>query len=208
MLLDGQIKYQLDFKEADPIDVSLVAEINAWRNVLYRLGLVGHYKTIYQGAGYGNLSSRIGQTRQFVITSSHTGEISKTDHTHYSLVTDYDTQKNKLSAEGPMKPSSEALTHAAVYQALPDINYVFHVHSAAIWQHAEELGIPITAPDVAYGTVEMAKEITAICQSDGLREGGTISMGGHENGIISYGISAADAGALHVKNLVAAELVV
>ena len=206
MLLDGVIKYQLDFDQGEPLASELVAEINAWRNVLYRLGLVGHYKTIYQGAGYGNLSCRLDNTDQFVITSSHTGHIAKTDHTHYSLVTDHDTQKNHLAAKGPTKPSSEALSHAAIYEVLPNINFVFHVHSAAIWKQAEKLDIPVTSPDIAYGTVEMANEIARLCQTEELRDGGIISMGGHENGIISYGATAADAGALHVKYLVAAEL--
>ncbi len=105
-----------------------------------------------------------------------------------------------------MKPSSEALSHAAIYKALPNINYVFHVHSSGIWKHADTLNIPVTSPEIAYGTVEMAEEITRLCQTDALKNGGMLSMGGHQDGVIAFAATAAEAGTALVKSLVAAEL--
>jgi len=205
-LVDGVIKYQLDFETADPVEPGLIKEINIWRNILHRLDLVGHYKTVYQGAGYGNISRRLNDTGEFVITASHTGEISRTNHTHYVLVTESTIEKNHLTAKGPSKPSSEALSHAAIYKALPNINYVFHVHSAAIWKHTEQLNIPATSPDIAYGTVEMAQEIMRLCQTDGLKGGGILSMGGHQDGVIAFGETATYTGTALVQALAAAEL--
>ncbi|MBN1379599.1 MAG: class II aldolase/adducin family protein [Gammaproteobacteria bacterium] len=206
MLVDGVIKYQLDYEPSDPVAADLVAEINAWRNVLYRLDLVGHYKTVYQGVGYGNLSCRLDDSNEFVITASQTGHIPKTDHTHYSHVTESSPQKNYLAAKGPMRPSSEALSHAAVYQALPNIRYVFHVHNSIIWQKAAKLNISITAPEIEYGTVAMAAEIERLCRTVALIHGGIIAMGGHQDGIVAFAATAAEAGSLLVKTLVAAEL--
>lgn len=203
---EGVIKYQLDFVKDEPVQVAIVKEVNAWRSILLRLGLVGQNEALYQGAGYGNLSCRLDNTDAFVITGSQTGEILKTDHRHYATVIKSDVRKNYLCAKGPLKPSSEALSHAAIYKALCGIRYVFHVHSDVIWNQAAKLDIPVIAPEIAYGTVEMAEEITRLCMTDALRHGGLFSMGGHEDGVIAFGKTAAATGTLLIETLVAAQL--
>jgi ribulose-5-phosphate 4-epimerase/fuculose-1-phosphate aldolase len=104
----------------------------------------------------------------------------------YALVTGSDPLKNTLEAEGAIKPSSEAMTHAVIYRLLPDVQAVIHVHSPDIWQKADLLGLPQTAADVLYGTPEMAAEMQRLITS-GMGDWHTISMAGHEDGVITWG---------------------
>jgi L-ribulose-5-phosphate 4-epimerase len=70
----------------------------------------------------------------FVITGSGTGSLKKLSAEHYTRVTAYDLLKNTLTSAGPIKASSESLTHAAVYETLPLINTVLHIHHLALWE--------------------------------------------------------------------------
>lgn len=203
---EGIIQYQLDFITADPVDYPVIAEINAWRRILHQLKLVGQDDGLYQGMGFGNVSCRLNNSHQFVITASQTGHIAELESSHYCVVTDCSVERNRLVARGPMKPSSEALTHAAVYQALPEIQTVIHAHNAMIWQQAEKLHIPSTLPGIACGTVEMAAEIGRLCQNNKTRQRRIFSMAGHEDGIITFGKTAAEAGTTLISYLAAADV--
>ena len=59
-------------------------------------------------------------------------------------------------AQGPVKPSSEAMTHSMIYDQDVDAGCVLHAHSSVIWNHAAELGLPTTAANISYGTPQMA----------------------------------------------------
>lgn len=204
MQASGIIQYQMDFVPALPVDDSIIAGINSWRRILYQLKLVGQDDQLYQGLGFGNLSRRLSCGNQFVITASQTGHIAELETSHYTVVTDCNLERNRLAAQGPMKPSSEALTHAAVYRTLPEMRYVFHAHNATIWQHAEELGLPSSTPGAACGTQAMACEIERLCTMHAVREGRVIVMGGHQDGIITFGVTADEAGSALVECLAAA----
>ncbi|HET8700845.1 MAG TPA: class II aldolase/adducin family protein, partial [Nitrococcus sp.] len=112
-----------------------------------------------------------------------------------------DTAHNRIAAAGPIQPSSEALTHGAIYAVAPDITYVFHTHCPAIWQHARALGIELTAADVPYGTPEMASEVQRLLAVSDVRRRGAFAMGGHEDGVISFGPSIEAAGCAMVSLL-------
>ena len=45
---------------------------------------------------------------------------------------------------GPIQASSASLTHAAIYQANPDINAVIHVHDRDLWENLLDR-VPTTA---------------------------------------------------------------
>jgi hypothetical protein len=83
------------------------------------------------------------------------------------------------------------LTHAAVYRANPEINAVFHVHSPDIWQQVH----PSTSSDIAYGTPAMAKAVAELVASSS----GLFTMGGHEDGVVSYGTDCQAAGLLLIE---------
>lgn len=205
MKSEGAIKYKLSFEKAGLVDRELIVELNAWRNIMYQLKLVGQDNDRYEGYCFGNMSRRLQDVEQFVITASQTGYFAELDSSHYTIVTAFDTSCNQIFAKGKMEPSSEALSHAAVYQVLPDVHFVYHAHSPAIWRKAKKLHIPTTSPEAPYGTVELAAEISYLCREEKTRQCRIVSMGGHEDGIIVFGKTAAEAGTALVSYLAAAD---
>jgi ribulose-5-phosphate 4-epimerase/fuculose-1-phosphate aldolase len=79
------------------------------------------------GIGYGNISTRF-QKNKFIITGSATGSLTKLTTNHYTLVTDYDINRNTLTTIGPIKASSESLTQAIIYESQKSVKAVMHVH--------------------------------------------------------------------------------
>lgn len=197
---EGVIKYRLDFAPGPAPDGSIIAALNAWRGLLFRLGLNGRDPQRYDGLAYGNVSLRI-DARRFWVSGTQTGGLSELTTSHYTLVTDFDIGANQLAATGPLPPSSEALTHAAAYAADETAGSVLHVHSPRLWEVAGALGIPVTPVDVAYGTPAMADCVGAL-----LRRGGApiIAMGGHRDGLIAVGDSPEAAAIPLIKALAAA----
>jgi hypothetical protein len=86
---------------------------------------------------------------------------------------------------------------------LPDVHYVFHAHSPEIWLHAKTLGIASTTVAAEYGTPDIAKEIQRLCQIPEVHDSRILSMGGHEDGIIAFGETAAEAGTTLIRYLAA-----
>src|SRR5215475_15765271 len=82
----------------------------------------------------------------------------------------YDFEKNWIRYEGGTVPSSESLTHAAIYESDPLISAVIHCHDSGLWatllDHA-----PTTSKHVPYGTPEMAYEIIDVRSRTDFRHG-------------------------------------
>lgn len=193
--VEGVIKFNLEFEKKDSITTDMIIELEHWREKLYQLKLIGQDSQLYGGLGYGNISHRAKPgSSQFIITGSQTSQLPSLTPDHYALVVKTSIKENSLTATGQTKPSSEALTHAVFYNASKDINYVFHVHNKMIWEAAENLDIPVTDPLVRYGTPEMAFEIEQMLTSGVLGTRNIVAMGGHQDGIISFGKTADDAG--------------
>ena len=195
--IEGTIKYRLDFTLAPAADESILAELNAWRTLLFRLRLNGRDPGRYGGLAYGNVSRRF-EGRRFLVSGSQTGGLERLTAEHYSWVKHFDVETNLLVAEGPIQPSSEALTHAAAYEAAPGVNCVLHVHSPELWCHASELAIPLTEPGIRYGTPEMAAAVCALLAEPTTR---IIAMGGHQDGLIAAGATVPEAALLLVQKL-------
>jgi ribulose-5-phosphate 4-epimerase/fuculose-1-phosphate aldolase len=192
---EGVIKYQLEFTQTTPVEADQIRTINAWRRIFYLLGLIGQDSARYGGYGFGNVSSRLHHNdNAFLISGTQTAHLAELGTEHYATVTSCDPLHNHIIAEGPIKPSSEALTHGVIYQFDSPINYVFHVHSPDIWQQAAQLAIPTTAGNVSYGTPEMASEIERLLANGDTFQKHIIAMGGHEDGIVTFGSTAELAG--------------
>ncbi|HKI51256.1 MAG TPA: class II aldolase/adducin family protein [Geothermobacteraceae bacterium] len=211
---EGIIKYHLDYQSGPALDAGELTELNAWRQVLYRLGLVGADPDRYEGLGFGNVSRRIapfgtppGQ-RRFLISGTQTGALPRLSPDHYVLVSECHPETNRVVACGPVKPSSEALTHGALYAADPQLRAVLHVHSPEIWQAAMALGLPVTDHRIAYGTPAMAAEMQRLYHAPEVRDGGVIVMGGHAEGVVSFGAGLSVAGSVMVRTLARALAVV
>lgn len=181
---EGYIKYLSHWSPGPAPDVATARQLEVWRRPLFVAGLIGVYDN--QPVGFGNISMRCGEPGQFLITATQTGHIGCSDAEHYSLVTNYDISGNELSCCGPMQASSEALTHAAIYELDPAINAVVHVHSMSLWErHVNTL--PTTHADVPYGTPGMAREFRRLYLETAFRSQGIAVMGGHVEGLLGIG---------------------
>lgn len=199
---EGVIKFRADHTYA-PIVArhgELACRLMAWREVLAKLQLVGQDPARYGGAGYGNVSARVGPAgmprgrRAMLITGSQTGAAARLDLSHLCLVERYDYDKNEVSSRGPIQPSSETMTHGAIYDASPAIRFVFHAHAPVIWRSAQTLRIPMSDPRIAYGTPQMAQAVQRLFTGSALPALRILAMGGHEDGIIVFGERAEQAG--------------
>lgn len=188
MIDEGYIKYRCDWHEAPALPEELVAELNGWRNRLYDAGLVGYYEQ--HGVGYGNVSVRDGDG--FIISGTQTGHIARTDASHYARVSACDIDANRVVCDGPVKASSEALTHAAIYALDPAIGAVVHVHDQALWQEMID-AVPTTAPEVSFGTPDMAREFERLYRETDFARDGIAVMAGHQDGLVSFGARISDA---------------
>jgi hypothetical protein len=198
---EGVIKYRLDYQPGAPRDYPEATELNAWRTILFQLGLIGQDSDRYGGLAFGNVSFRLDKTPQFAITGSQTGSLMRLTNEHFSTVLSADPGRNHIVAEGAIKPSSEALTHAAVYAANNEVKAVVHVHSPVIWRHYQALALPAIDSTIRYGTPEMAEAVLALFARNLLSEKPVFVMLGHEDGIVSFGDSIADASQVMIRTL-------
>ena len=187
---EGYIKYDIEWTPGPAAFVAAARELDAWRRPLFEAGLIGVYEDL--DIGYGNLSMRCGEPGQFLISGTQTGRLATTDESHYSLVTQIDIDANTVSCVGPVKASSEAMTHAAIYALDDGIGAIVHVHSGRLWKRY--LGeLPTTDAEVAYGTPEMAREFSRLFAHTDFGRIGVAVMAGHDEGLISFGPSIEDA---------------
>ncbi len=186
---EGVIKYHCHWIKHKLIYFESFEYLNDWRNCLYNKGLIG---VNAEGIGYGNISIRFYQN-QFIISGSGTGNIELLSKEHYSLVKNYNIKKNSLTALGPLKASSESLTHAAVYQSDSSVNAVIHVHHFGLWKKYLNL-LPTSNPSVEYGTPAMANEIKNLLINTDLPVKKIMIMGGHQEGILTFGNDLDEAG--------------
>jgi L-ribulose-5-phosphate 4-epimerase len=186
---EGVVKYTVKHVTARLTLPPEMTELLAWRRRLRQLELIGEDA---QGLGYGNISIRLYASPRFLITGSQSSGLIEVDQRHFAEVSVVDLDRNALRSRGEVPPSSEALTHAALYQTRSSIRAVVHVHSHAIWS-ARRDRLPTTKYDVAYGTPEMAYEMIRLHKRNALADLGVIVMGGHQDGVIAFGRSLADA---------------
>lgn len=185
---EGIIKFKLTLKRAPAPELVQVIALEKWRAIFYKQGLVGEYPN--EKIGYGNLSSRL-QKKAFIITGSQTGHLPHLQAHHYTKVMDCDLKRGSVTAEGLIPPSSESLTHFGIYEANPTIQYVFHVHHQKLWEMLQSQNCDFIEENIHYGTQEMANAAYELLAN---KSSGVFVMKGHEDGIISYGTTAEDAG--------------
>ncbi|MBI2004080.1 class II aldolase/adducin family protein [Candidatus Pacearchaeota archaeon] len=186
---EGYIKFNCEWIKDKPCLINKLVEINKWRDKLYTLGFIGAYDN---GIGFGNLSIRF-KKNNFIITGSATGNLHTLNETHYVLVNKYDFTKNSLTCKGPIKASSESLSHAMIYECSSDANAVLHIHNIDMWERFIDK-LPTTNKDISYGTPAMAKEIKRLFIESNVNDEKIFVMGGHKEGIISFGKTLNEAG--------------
>lgn len=187
---EGYIKFNCiwDHQEFEFPD-DLYAQLETARLQLYNLGLIGMYPN---GIGFGNISARGQELGIFIISGSATGGFSGLKQSDYAKVTNYIIGKNIIYCSGLTKASSESLTHAAVYESLPEVGAVIHVHCLWLWEKLLKY-YPTTSTEIEYGTPEMALAIGNLASELNVNEEKCIAMGGHQEGIVIFGSNLAEA---------------
>ncbi|HEX5786759.1 MAG TPA: class II aldolase/adducin family protein [Woeseiaceae bacterium] len=187
---EGYVKYTSDWRHGPAPAAAAVTLLDTWRQKLFDAGLVGYDET--HEVGFGNVSIRALRAGEFIITGTQTGHLRETTGKHYCLVTSADIAGNRVTCEGPVQASSEALTHAAIYRLSERINAVAHVHDLTLWaRHRDRL--PTTAASVPYGTPGMAREFERLWRETDFPTSGLAVMAGHEGGLVCVGGTLAEA---------------
>jgi Class II Aldolase and Adducin N-terminal domain len=177
------VKFTYQCARADIPPFKALAELNASRRKLLELGVIG---VDSKGIGFGNVSLRDDDTNTFYITGSTTGSLPELTPADCDRVIAYNFASNWLCYEGIAIPSSESLTHAAIYESDPATSAVIHCHDSAVWARLLDRA-PTTSRSVVYGTPEMAYEIVHLFDTSDVRSKKIFAMGGHENGIVTLG---------------------
>ena len=189
---EGIIKFSHTLTEESAPDKNLIQQLEGTRRFLYELKLIGEDNT---GLGYGNISIATGKSdgcRQFVISGSQTGGLPELAPWHYTLVKSYDYSRFHVSAAGTTSPSSESLTHAAIYDASDKVQFVIHIHSKKMWDFMLAGGYPATK-EAEYGTAEMVAEVKRMFAEGIFDNNHIFAMTGHPAGIISFGKDSSEA---------------
>ncbi len=172
-----------------------LAALNAHRRKLLELRLIG---VDSNGIGFGNLSVRDDATNNFYITGSATGGLPELTPADCAKVVAYDFAKNWVRYEGAAIPSSESLTHAAVYQSDADAGAILHCHDNALWETLLDQA-PATSQTAEYGTPQLAHEIMQLFTQTDLRTRKILVMQGHQGGIVTFGKNLAEAFAVLMR---------
>jgi L-ribulose-5-phosphate 4-epimerase len=171
------------------------AELNAFRRKLLHLQLIG---VDSNGTGFGNLSVRDGTTNNFYITGSATGGIPELTVADCARVVGYNFERNWLQYEGSAIPSSESLTHAAIYESDAKAGAIIHCHDSKLWAALLNQA-PTSSKAVEYGTPEMAYEMIRLLKGSHVQGRKILIMAGHESGIVAFGRNLEDAFAVLMR---------
>jgi L-ribulose-5-phosphate 4-epimerase len=189
-MTEGYIKFNCIWKQEEfRFQEETFSQLETERSKLYKLGLIGMYQ---DGIGFGNISVRNGKESSFIISGSATGGFAFLKQSDYSLVTNYKINEDTIFCTGLTKASSESLTHAAVYESLPEVGAVVHVHCLWLWKKLLN-DYPATSSEIEYGTPEMAYAVGKLASEINGREEKIIVMGGHQEGILAFGSNLTEA---------------
>jgi L-ribulose-5-phosphate 4-epimerase len=195
-MTEGYTKFNYEWIKAEPLPNELIRDISEIRTELFRKGWIGCGP---DGIGYGNISKRYA-VNEFIISGTQTGDIEILDNNHFTLVTKFDIDRNYVECRGPVKASSETLTHAVIYENLPEVGSVIHIHNLKNWELLKNT-IPTTGDFAEYGTPALAYEIERLIHETNLSEIKIFVMSGHTEGIVSFGNSPKEAFEVLLKYL-------
>lgn len=140
-----------------------------------------------------------GERQPFLVSGTQTGGVAEASAAHFAVVEACDVTSQEVRSYGPVPPSSEAMTHASIYRVSQDTRFVFHAHCPELWRAAQRLELPRTPEGVDYGTREMAWAVERLLSLKSTRAAKAIVMTGHEDGVITFGDSADEAGEAMVR---------
>ncbi len=180
--MEGVIKFNAIQISSSLINNNEFNNIASWRDLCFQKKYIG---IADDGIGYGNISMRSGDNNEFIISASATGGIHNSKAEDYSKVIAFNIKNNSLQCIGSKLASSESLSHAAIYNCNANIKTVLHIHNIELWNKYKNI-LPTTSDKIEYGTQDMANAIAELALSIG-KNNGVIVMGGHIEGLLSFG---------------------
>ena len=189
MATDGVIQFRLHHSTAPSAVRSELRLLSELRDALHARGWIGRDPARYGGLGYGNVSvAQAGGA--FLISATQTGHLATLSADHWVTVIHASPTTNELWSEGPALPSSESLTHAAIYQA-SEARFVAHIHHPLLWRAvcAGTVSLPATPAEATYGTPAMAAALSRIAALEPLPF--AAAMTGHQDGLMAAAHSPA-----------------
>lgn len=185
---EGVVKFQSHWELADAAAYN--RELLSVRDRLWGMGLIGF--DLEQNVGFGNLSQRMPGGSSFLISGTQTGHLIPSRMDQFTEVIRWSLPANEVWCRGPVNASSETLTHAALYECSETVQAVIHIHALMPWEKLKLTHV-CTPQGVEYGTPEMAAAMKKGWTEPRLQQTKTLVMDGHEGGIISFGITFAEA---------------
>lgn len=201
MSTEGVVQYSFELVPSSPSTEWEARQIGRWRQELFARDVIGCDLSRY-GACYGNVSIRTGEfaaapgRREFLVSCTQTGGLDHQPPATLCRVLAYDHERNHVRAQGPCPPSSETMTHGAIYDSSLDIRAIVHGHDPTLWSYLLAQGCPRTPPDVDYGTPAMArwaKKVVRAAMARPWRHPGILAMAGHQDGVVAWGPTAKQA---------------
>jgi L-ribulose-5-phosphate 4-epimerase len=198
----GYLQFRCDMQLAPPPGGAPALKLCRWRNRLWRAGLIG---VGADGIGFGNLSLRRDSGHSFLITGTGTGGMARLLPGQLTEVVSWSLAGNHVTCRGMVAASSETLSHAAIYECNSAVRAVIHVHHAGMWQRLKNCA-PTTDPVAEAGTPAMAFAIQRLLSSGAPGSASSctarvVVMGGHADGLLSFGPSLARAAHRLLRNL-------
>ena len=183
---EGTIKFAVgDHRKTGPLDRSEYAHVEVYRERLWKLGLIGYSES--QRVGYGNISARRAGGG-FVISGTQTGHKPTLDGSDYVIVDGWDFVRNRVDCAGPCLPSSEALSHAALYDRT-EIDAVIHVHCRPLWLALIRDNALFTEEHIPYGSEMLYQRLSELVVDQEPRPEIPLILvtRGHEDGVFAAG---------------------
>jgi hypothetical protein len=132
----GFSKFKYNLKLGSAIDEKQYIELEKWRTLFHKMGLIGKYPS--KDIEFGSLSKRsLPQDPAFIINGTQTGKLAHLAGKQYTKIIKCDLKKATIQAIGPITPCQESYIHHAVYAYSPLVNFVFHIHNKKLWSFLE-----------------------------------------------------------------------
>ncbi|MDP7323628.1 MAG: class II aldolase/adducin family protein [Candidatus Woesearchaeota archaeon] len=189
-------KYEKRHTQTEPFPYSLVEELLYLRDVHHKMGWIG-YKPFRYTEIFGNVSQWIdegvfGKKPGLLITGTGTGVKERIWGGDFAMVPDVDEDNFVITSYGPSGPSAEAGTHMKVSELMGRPKFICHPH-AIMWRLHKFFSYLTTVEGVDYGTKEMVQEFDRLLPLHQAKSDRLVIMGGHLDGIVSWGDTVEDA---------------
>lgn len=189
------VKFSCERVPGEINSFAALAELNAYRAKLLELHLLGMDS---KGIGFGNLSVRDGRTSNFYVTASGTGGKLELMPSDCAKVVACDFKTNAVRFQGSSIPSSESLTHGAIYASDTTAGAVIHCHDSNLWTALLNQA-PTTSEAAEYGTPQLAYEIIALFKDSDAQNRKIVVLAGHESGLLTFGKDLNEAFAVLIR---------